>query len=498
MALDTHNIALNAANHLGAVEQVRVRDNTLADEVRQHFNSQIQELHRVKYNLKPKIFRPQDEQKYLPQKFQTPVIKENVALNQLMFLLFERVGNLKGTVLQFYRKSEKYDTKDDFGFHLDPLVNRMSSHPVQKIIEELLPNDLDPTNDKEFMEFFEQQMTDINSGKLVGTDHNFLPNKIIVRKNIVEYRNAARNCVRSMGQHYSRLTRNAQPKTQDISAQIRNRLATLLCVLKFNELSSEGLERLSFSDTTTTYTDEIASAMGIQETVVSPDGEVEIEFASRTSDFIYVGSRYGDCTSKNAKDHEDHDINVENIFWTVASYGLDVFHQVIELKHKGSPIIKAHIMPCFFYGRLALHIDAIETVPRIRDYRSATKMILNDEQDAELMARREEFLALIFDEVERIADQMGIELVTCDAFSNTHWVQTSVHRLLPNIYHIKDFDQLYNGEFTRDLSQHILGIAVNTRSEIQAINLSMTHPDLDLGYKRNYSLRGGNTKLRGI
>jgi hypothetical protein len=175
-----------------------------------------------------------------------------------------------------------------------------------------------------------------------------------------------------------------------------------------------------------------------------------------------------------------------------------VFHQVIELKHQGSPIIKAHIMPCFFYGRLALHIDAIETVPRIRDYRSATKMIPNEEQDAALMERREEFLALIFDEVERIADQMGIELVTCDAFSNTHWVQTSVHRLLPNIYHIRDFDQLYNGEFTRDLAQHILGISVNTRSEIQATNLSMTHPDLDLGYKRNYSLRGGTTRLRGI
>lgn len=493
--IDSGRIALNVPNYLGAFEQLGVRL-PLIDDLREHFRAELQILYREKYNLRPKIFRTQDEQEYHPEKIQSPIVHENVALSQLMFLLYERLGNLKGVQYQYYTSNEKYDAAN-LNFSLEPFLNRGSPQEVKKAVQKVLPDDFDPTNDKDFMRYLELQILDIVSNKLAGSDHNFLPHAMIARNNAVEFRNATRKCIRSMGQHYGRLTRSPQAETQGTVVNIKEKLTGLLCALKINELSCEGLERLSYPEVLTVYADEIASVLGTKERTPTSDEQSDIEFASRTSDFIYVGSRYGDCTSKDKKDHEDRD-TVDNIFWTVASYGLDIFHQVIELKHKGSPIIKAHIMPCFFYGRLTLHIDAIETVTRIRDYRSATNMIPNEDQDLALMKRREEFLAMIFDEVERIADQMGIELVTCDAFSNTHWVQTSVHRLLPNIYHIRDFDQVYDGTFTRDLAKHILGISVETRAEIQATNLSMSHPDLQLGYKRNYSLRGGTTKLRGI
>lgn len=494
---DLHRLALRAAAHLSAFEETRPSHPAdLTEDVRRHFVKDLKALHRrVYYPLQDRSVL-HEKKAHRPAQLETPIVTENVDLNQLMFLLLERRTNLKGVLYQYYKRNDAYDARADFGIAMEPFLNETSPQEARSMAVNLLPKELDPTNDGAFMDFFERTTDDIHRRKLSGTRHSFLSQKIRARRNVIEYRNAAKSTIRAMGQHYERLRPgSSRALPEQIADDTRRTLAGLLLATRISELSPEGIERLSLSDVLSVYADEIALTLGARVSPVAGDDRLDCEFAPKTIDFVDVGNRYGDCTSRNREKQIDQ---IENIFWTIASYALDIFHQVLEVRLDGEPLIKAHIMPCLFHGRPTLHIDAIETILRLRDYVSVTKMQLNTNRDPALFERREEFLGALFDSVERIADLMGIELITCDSFSNTHWVQKSIHRFLPNVYHIGDFGQLYGGSFPKDLAEHILGTAVKTRQEIQAVNLSMTHPDLNLCYKRNFSLRGGFVKLRGI
>tara|TARA_Y100000310_G_C20683043_1_gene817188 strand:+ start:691 stop:2181 length:1491 start_codon:yes stop_codon:yes gene_type:complete len=490
---DLHALALNPTRHLGAFEETNGERLDLVQHVREKFDPSLEELDRNVFHLKQHRFNTKESKWRPPAQTESPHVSKNVDLNQVMFLLLEQRTTVKALLRQFYEQSDKYDVERDYNIQLDPLINLHSLTFVENAVKKLLPKDFDPTDDMQFMKCIDGALGEMHEKKLTGSNHRFLPKKTQQRKNVVEYRNATKQYVQGMGSHYTELDKSGDK--QDVADMIKRLMPQLICALKINELSKEAIDHLSLDDVLKIFTDEIAQALHIPLDIVAESSGLVYENTPRSVDFLDVGSKYGDCTSRNKDKQVDQ---VENIFWTMASHMLDTFYQVAELQRDGHPIIKTHVLPCTFLGRTALHIDAIETHVCLRDYLSATEMTPNPQQDMVLAAIREDLLSYAYDRVESIADQMGIELVTVDGYSNTRWVQKMNHRLQSNIYHIKDFNLLYDGEFIGDFAQFLLDTAIETKTEIQALNLNMTHADLELLHKRNSSLRGGTIRIRGI
>lgn len=498
--IDFHRIASEASRHLTAFEESDHPDALDVEELRQNFQQSLQKMERREYYPRADRFIPQEKKSHQPAQMETPLVVDNVDLNQLMFLLFERVTNLKGLLYQYYTKSEKYDVAADFDLNIEPLLNKISRQEIQSVVQSLLPSELDPASDSLFIQYVDQLATVIHEKKLSGTTHNFLPKKIRQRRNPSDYRNVVRNYIRSMGQHYQRLTRSPlNEKVEQKLEIIRSTIVSLLCAYRINELSHEGIERLNFSEVLTAYADEIALTLGIRVDPVQNDRRLDFEFAPRTVDYIDLGTRYGDCTSRNRSTQVDE---VPNIFWTIASYSMDIFHQVQELRIDGDPLMKAHITPCFFRGEPALNIDAFETTLKIRDYKSNRDPIPNPTCDPVLFKRKKEFFDLSLDRIRQLAHAMGIETVICDGYSNTQWARQEIEQYPSNIYHIREYHPLYDASFPRDFAEALLQVSIYMRMEIQALNTDIWDQGLRPNFKTNRTIKGrtfdSKDAIRGI
>jgi len=486
--IDFNRIALEASRHLTSFEESDHSDALVVEKLRGNFQEELKKMERKAYYPRADRFISQEKKSHRPAQMETPLVVDNVDLNQLMFLLFERVTNLKGLLYQYYKQSDKYDAKGDFNIRIEPFMNKVSHQEIQTVVAGLLPTELDPASDGSFMKYADQLATVIHEKKLSGTKHNFLPKKIRERRNASEYRNAVRNYIQSMGQHYVRLKRDSQSeKTQQTLEMIRSTIVSLLCASRINELSHDGLVRLDFSEVLTAYADEIALALGIRVDPVKNDSRLDFEFAPRTVDYIDLGTRYGDCTSRNSSTQVDE---VPNIFWTIASYSMDIFHQVQELRIDGEPLMKAHVTPCFFRGESALNIDAIETTLKIRDYQSNRDPIPNPACDPVLFKRKKEFFDLSLDRIRQLAHAMGIETVICDGYSNTQWARQEIEHYPTNTYHIDEYHSLYDGSFPRDFAEALLQVSISMRTEIQALNTAIWDQGLRPNFKTNRMIQG--------
>lgn len=484
---DAHRIALHAEKHLTAFEEINGPETSLVQELRSHFKDELKELHRQEFHPRLDRLIPQERKEHRPAQVETPLITENVGLNQLVFLLLERVTNLKGLLYQFYKQSDKHDTENDFGIRIEPFINKVSQQEIQAVLTDLMPRELDPTNDGAFMDYVEQIVAAINAKKLTGTSHSFLSKHIRKRRNTAEYRNAARNYIRTLSQRYERLAAQQNPQAAVSLQNIRDAIISLLCISHINELSYQGIDRLDYSDVLTAYADELALALDMRVDPVARDERLDFEYAPRTRDFLDVGTRYGDCTSRDKIKQVDQ---VPNVFWSIASYMTDIFHQVQELRINGEPLMKVHLAPCFFRGEPALNVDAIETSLRIRDFKSNRDPIPNPSCDPELFARRKEFYDLTFERIRHLADMMGIETIICDGYSNTQWVRQELEQFPSTVYHMNEYRSLYEGDFPRDFAEAILGIRISTRTEVQALNTMIWDQGLRPYYKENRTVRG--------
>lgn len=487
---DPHRLALHAATHLTALEENTGSAHlALIQDVRNQFKSGLQELNRKEYYPLQDRFIAADKKGHRPAQVETPHITQNVDLNQLMFLLFERRTNLKGLLYQYYKRSEKYDVKSDFGIQIEPFINKVTLQEIQSVLTSLLPVELDPTNDHAFMDYIEQAIAHIHEMKLTGTHHNFLSRKIRSRRNVAEFRNAAREYVRNMGQYYEKLNRKEpDQKTSVTAVGISNLVAALICTSRINELSHEGTEHLGYQDVLTVYADEIALALGMRVDPASNDDGLDFEFAPKTFDFVDNGTRYGDCTSRNKITQIDE---VANIFWTIASYAMDIFHQVQELRIDGDPIMKAHLAPCFFRGEPALNIDAWEATLKIREYlmKNGTKTE-NKAFDPKMFGRQAEFFEITLQRIRNLADVMGIDRIICDGYSNTPCIRENLKAFPDTIYHISEYHSVYDGEFPKDFAQDLLQLPVIFRTEVQAQNIMLWDQGLRPHYKMNRTIRG--------
>ena len=214
---------------------------------------------------------------------------------------------------------------------------------------------------------------------------------------------------------------------------------------------------------------------------------IEVAYARRNDAFLHSGDYYGDCTASEVRSQVDPEI--ANIHWTVYTWLLDPYYRVLEVFFHGRRVLKGHILPLIIQGRRVLMLDAIETIPSIRDFLRGKK---NRNISRPIYARRLELLQALFETVKALAEQMGVEAIYVDKYSNTKWVREEVGKLPADSYHISDVIKPFQNRLIEAVIRKVLGgtAAVNVVEEIQARNNSLMDQQLRPNYKEVGVLMG--------
>ncbi len=213
---------------------------------------------------------------------------------------------------------------------------------------------------------------------------------------------------------------------------------------------------------------------------------IEVTFTPRDRHFVRSGDYYGDCTAGEVRSQVDPEI--ANIHWTVYAWLLDPHYRVLEVLFNGRRVIKGHILPLIVHGRRVLMLDAIETIPSIRDFLRGKP---NRNKSEQIYARREELLQALFAAVEKLALKIGVSAVYVDKYSNTRWVRAAVGQLPADSYHTSEVIKPFENNLIAAVVQKILKVEQkDVLEEIQARNIGLMDQQLRPNYKEVGVLMG--------
>jgi hypothetical protein len=206
---------------------------------------------------------------------------------------------------------------------------------------------------------------------------------------------------------------------------------------------------------------------------------LETAYARRDSTFITLGDDYGDCTAH--KSRRQVDTEVANIHWTVYTWLLDPYYRILELYCEGEPVAKAHLVPLIIQDRRVLSIDAIEVVPKLRDYIRGQP---NPNLSSRLFCLRRDLIDALFERTTELAERMGTDAVYVDKFSNASWVREIVDALPTVTYHVSEVEKPFGDKPIRRAVRDWLGLSDSeVCGEVQALNLHLMDQGLRFGYK---------------
>ncbi len=209
---------------------------------------------------------------------------------------------------------------------------------------------------------------------------------------------------------------------------------------------------------------------------------VEVEFAPRNASYLALGKEVGDCTADKLFRQVDRD--VENIYWTVFAWFLDRNYQILRVYFDGQFVMKIHLVPLLAVDRsseeIFLAVDAVETTPVFRDDTPVGR--------PDLLEKKEYIFARVVEEVERLAQTMGIEHVYAERFSNTGWVRRELERF-PEVYlHVGSIQKIDDLEDVFELSKRVCAAADRARPSSIFMELQM----------KNTFLVPGAATVRGV
>jgi hypothetical protein len=146
--------------------------------------------------------------------------------------------------------------------------------------------------------------------------------------------------------------------------------------------------------------------------------------------------------------------------------------------------MKVHILPMLAVhpkgGKIFLAVDGIETTPLFREDTPVGR--------PDLLERKEYIFARMVEEVQRLAQAMGIEHVYAERFSNTAWVRRELQRF-PEVYlHIGNIQKIDELEDVFELSKRVCAAAGRERPSSIFMELQM----------RNTFLQAGAATVRGV
>jgi len=191
---------------------------------------------------------------------------------------------------------------------------------------------------------------------------------------------------------------------------------------------------------------------------------VEFAYAERNASYFMLGKDTGDCTSD--KKNFQADSNIENIFWTVFSWILDLNYQILKVYFNGEFVMKAHLLPLYIpdiglLGRSAflpgksdymiLAVDAVETVRGFRDDISGCR--------EDLIEQKDHIFSKTIEKIEDIARKMQITHIYAEKFSNTRWVREYYERFPEIFIHVNHFEKIDHLEDVFYLARNLCGNA---------------------------------------
>ncbi|NVN92333.1 MAG: hypothetical protein HXX11_17270 [Desulfuromonadales bacterium] len=336
------------------------------------------------------------------------VLNLDLGFSLKTWLSSDRRRNLKPFVIDFYSTWHR-DYEREFGISVAPLHNLNDQHHVAGVIRANRAT-------LDHLSSFDINAALLANGVLKKDILNSIPQESIISKGI-------ESIIRKIA-----------------SGSRSPHLHTLLSGLRARQV----LENLPFIDSRlyplNRYADEIAHALGELSGFIDLPGcnslrfasgrGVELTYAPRDFSYLKLGRAFGDCTSD--KRHLQSNCQTENIFWTVFSWILDCNYQILVVTVDGKPVLKCHLLPLFVdvpqTGREMypfLFVDAIETTAQYR--------VEEGEVQEQINSQFANAFALLIQEVNALADRMGISCIYSERFSNSAMVRHELEKL-PEIY----------------------------------------------------------------
>lgn len=230
----------------------------------------------------------------------------------------------------------------------------------------------------------------------------------------------------------------------------------------------------------------------------------ETQYCPYNYDYIKSGDYFGDCTASVVKKQVDP--NTANIHWTVYSWLLNPYYRIIEVYYSQEgnkeKLLKGHILPLIIHNKKVLMIDAIEVVPKLRQFVRGRE---NEYFDHQLFDKvSDSLLDTLFEKCEELGEMMGVEAIYIEMFSNAQWVNRLLSQMPNDSYNIfKDICIPFGTEVVEKNIELIQNYnPKDVTFEVQAVNCNLMEQYTKSNYKEIAVLKGRrkcwNLHIRGI
>lgn len=390
-------------------------------------------------------------------------------------LLSDKKKNLKKKVYRFFKEWHR-DLKSEFRVDIAPFFNINDPVIVKKVLSE----------NKACLHHFSG--LDIK-GVLSGSG--------LIRKDVLNSIRPHR-LLEKTSEILTKKIRHGSGNRIPAAKEVLNTLKCYSTITQVKQFSDDAMS-LPKGEAIDCFADEISQYLldfnachplsGIRSVSGVTGKGIEFEYATRDYSYLELGKITGDCTADKRNFQSDR--NIENIFWTVFSWILDRNYQIVKVFFDGEFVMKVHLLPLYVTGPNSygiyqtgsslksdytfLAIDAAETTFAFRDHQASSAK-------NHLIKHKDEIFFKTIEFIEKLADDMNIDHIYAEKFSNTPWIR-DIYGAYPEIFfhvdHLEKIDQL---EDVFSLADEISSSMEYGRPEEIFMELQMKNTCLSPGY----------------
>jgi hypothetical protein len=449
------------------------------------------------------------------------------------FNLVKLFGNVKPFAMDAVLAGE-FDLWKTYGINPQPLYNCYSPQEAKKQAARFLLGDIEKFRLSQLAKDFFDSLVTIRNKSLLGEQtvasfaylkfraniktseleafETALSNKTQIWQ-ALQINQAIKKTISILGRRFEELP-DRNPKRQQVLEMIarmityRIQCSLYLMFIKYPQIGKNGdIIYNIFADEimqliSNTYADVFRKYKTLKsyfqyEEFLKNDG-IEFAYFPQDDQYIYSGDHYGECTASTVKKQVDP--NVANIHWTVYSWILNPYYRVIDVFYQGEKLLKGHILPLIIHNRKILMIDAIEVVPKLR---KRVRGKDNKYFDPELFNLRKDLLQKLFDKCENLAQEMLVDAIYVEMFSNADWVNQEITELPGDSYHVDTVIVPFGNEVIARNIEKLQGYPPeDVIFEVQAKNHGLMDQQMKRGYKATGVLTGQrknwNIYVKGI
>ncbi|KUO75838.1 MAG: hypothetical protein APF81_05240 [Desulfosporosinus sp. BRH_c37] len=441
-----------------------------------------------------------------------------------VYCLIKLFDNIKPFVLDSVL-SKKFDLYEYYGMNSEPFFNLNSQDEANKILTEFFTNNLEEYNINElYYQIFDDLKT-IKDQHLLGKHTvlhfsylkllaNIKTNQLDEQKytkikkwDILQIIQVVQKTISILGKRFEKLPVNYEKKItiNMINKMLRNeiKLKIISLFIKYPNIDNNDLFSKVFADEIVHLVSDLYftflhnykkfnyNNLSFKNTALINFNEkegVKVFFTAHDETYIYSGDYYGECTASSVKKQVDP--LTANIHWTVYSWIMNPFYRIIDVCYSKNgqieKLLKGHIMPLIIHDRKVLMIDAIEVVPKLREYLRGNRNLDYDNKlyDMSKPLLLEKLWEALITKCKSLAILIGAESVYVEMFSNSEWIRGKIASLDTDSYYVNEVIVPF-GE--KPISANIVNFSdvksENVLFEVQAKNLTLMEQQVRYGCK---------------